>query len=127
MLRVTRQSALGAVAIGLLVVGTYVQAQQPGAADKPPARPANAASNLPSDTGAQTTQPSGAVTGAGQPQGTGRQPDVGAPGGLERRARQAERAAGGGALSGSAGAAATRASGGEESTRRSRAPRRSRN
>ena len=62
---------------------------QPGATSP---RPANTTKNLPSDTGSQTTLPSGAVTGAGQPQGTGRQPDVGAPGGLERRARAADRA-----------------------------------
>ena len=50
-------------------------------------RPANPAANLPSDTGSQTTLPSGAVTGAGQPQGTLPQPDDGAPGGVEQRAR----------------------------------------
>lgn len=55
-------------------------------------RPADATANLPSDTGSQTTLPSGAVTGAGQPQGRTVQPDVGAPGGLERRARAEERA-----------------------------------
>ena len=54
-------------------------------ADTP--RPRDSTLNLPSDSGSQTTLPSGAVTGAGQPQGTTRQPDVGAPGGLERRAR----------------------------------------
>jgi hypothetical protein len=55
-------------------------------------RPADPTANLPSDSGSHTTLPSGAVTGAGHPQGTGVQPDVGAPGGLERRARQEERA-----------------------------------
>lgn len=70
-----------------------VQSQQPAAKAQPPARPANPAANLPSDSGSQTTLPSGAVTGAGQPQGTGVQPDVGSPGGLERRARRAERRA----------------------------------
>jgi hypothetical protein len=34
-----------------------------------PARPANPTDNLPSASGAQTTTPAGAVTGAGQPQG----------------------------------------------------------
>ena len=39
-----------------------------------------------------TTSRPGAVTGAGQPQGTVAQPDTGAPGGLEPRARAADRA-----------------------------------
>jgi len=56
-------------------------------------RPKNSAENLPSDTGSQTTLPSGAVTGAGQPQGTLPQADDGAPGGVEQRARR-ERMAG---------------------------------
>lgn len=56
-------------------------------------RPRNSAENLPSDTGSHTTLPSGAVTGAGQPQGTLPQPDDGAPGGVEQRARR-ERLAG---------------------------------
>jgi hypothetical protein len=51
-------------------------------------RPTNSVENLPSDTGAQTTLPSGAVAGAGQPQGTLPQPDDGAPGGVEQRARR---------------------------------------
>jgi hypothetical protein len=55
-------------------------------------RPSNPTKNLPSDSGSQTTTPSGAVTGAGHAHGTMRQPDVGAPGGLEPRARAADRA-----------------------------------
>ena len=51
------------------------------------ARPAHTDKNLPSDTGVQVRQPAGAVTGAGQPQGTTPQKDVGATGGLEERAR----------------------------------------
>ena len=62
------------------------QAQQPSHMPRDP-RPADPAANLPSDTGVQTTLPSGAVTGAGQPQGTLPQPDDGAPGGVEQRAR----------------------------------------
>lgn len=57
-----------------------------------PLRPRNPTKNLPSDSGSQTTTPSGAVTGAGHAHGTIRQPDVGAPGGLEPRARAADRA-----------------------------------
>jgi hypothetical protein len=57
-----------------------------------PARPADSTAVLPSDSGSQTTLPSGAVTGAGQPQGLARQPDVGNPGGLETRARAEARA-----------------------------------
>lgn len=64
------------------------EVQQTASSD---ARPRDATANLPSDSGSQTTLPSGAVTGAGQPQGKGVQPDVGAAGGLERRARQEER------------------------------------
>lgn len=52
-----------------------------------PARPMDPTANLPSDSGSHTTLPTGAVTGAGLPEGTGRQPDIGAPGGLEPRAR----------------------------------------
>lgn len=55
---------------------------------RPDPRPFNSVENLPSDTGSQTTLPSGAVTGAGQPQGTLPQPDDGAPGGVEQRARR---------------------------------------
>jgi hypothetical protein len=57
-----------------------------------PARPADSTAVLPSDSGSQTTLPTGAVTGAGQPQGLAVQPDVGNPGGLETRARTEARA-----------------------------------
>jgi hypothetical protein len=79
-------SALAAIATAAVLVHTPVHAQESGDATVDP-RPADATANLPSDTGAQTTLPSGAVTGAGQPQGTLPQPDDGAPGGLEQRAR----------------------------------------
>ena len=95
-----------------------VSAQQP-AADS--ARPRNPAANLPSDTGSQTTNPSGAVTGAGQPQGTTIQRDVGSPGGLERRARRDARGAGGtGAAGGTAGAGTTDGGEGTSGTQRQR-------
>lgn len=117
-----------AVAIGLATVSIAcpTHAQQPGAKPQAqdPARPKNPAANLPSDTGSQATMPSGAVTGAGQPQGKGVQPDVGAPGGLERRARARERAQGGDAR----GAGATPGGGAgagtpESGARRTRAAR----
>jgi hypothetical protein len=56
-----------------------------------PLRPRDSTANLPSDSGSHATLPSGAVTGAGHAQGRTRQPDVGAPGGLEPRAREAAR------------------------------------
>jgi hypothetical protein len=67
------------------VAPAHAQQSKPSAAAP---RPANPEANLPSDTGSQTTLPSGAVTGAGQPQGTTPQPDYGRPGGLEERARR---------------------------------------
>ena len=81
-------------------------------------RPRDSTANLPSDSGSQTVQPGGAVTGAGHPQGTGIQPDVGQPGGLERRARaqerqnQQRRATAAGAGAGAMGATAAGASAG---------------
>ena len=80
-------------------------------------RPADATANLPSDSGSQTTLPSGAVTGAGQPQGTTVQPDVGAPGGLEPRARAEERAAAATAAPAATGATGTDAATGEGTSR----------
>jgi hypothetical protein len=91
-------------------------------------RPSDATANLPSDTGSQTTLQSGAVTGAGQPQGTTMQPDVGEPGGLERQARREERASAAavrGEGAPSAGAAAREATG-PESPRSPQLPRQSR-
>jgi hypothetical protein len=79
-------SALATIATAAVLAHTPVHAQQAGDATVDP-RPADPTANLPSDTGAQTTLPSGAVTGAGQPQGTLPQADDGAPGGLEQRAR----------------------------------------
>ena len=117
-----RQQGLIAVALALSLTAASVEAQQPSS--KPdPARPANPAANLPSDSGSQTTLPSGAVTGAGRAEGKGRQPDVGAPGGLERRARQSERSAQqpAAATAGDAGANASDANRGNE---RRRSPRR---
>jgi hypothetical protein len=69
---------------------------QPSDKSAPDPRPDNPTRNLPSDTGSQTTQPSGAVTGAGQPQGTLPQPDSG-KGGVEERARKDSGAEGNGA------------------------------
>ena len=123
-------SALAAFAAAAILVGTQVHAQQTGNVPGSP-RPANPAANLPSDTGSQTTLPSGAVTGAGQPQGTTRQPDVGSPGGLETRARRDARGAGatGATAAGAEGrvpaAAPGDASGAEGGAARKRAPRRS--
>ena len=44
-----------------------------------PARPADATANRPSDSGAQSTTPRGAVTGAGQPQGASQAPMTDTP------------------------------------------------
>jgi hypothetical protein len=86
------RSALMCLAWAAVVVASsQVSAQQtdPPAAvlARDPARPADPTANLPSDSGSHTTLPSGAVTGAGLPEGTGKQPDIGEPGGLEPRAR----------------------------------------
>lgn len=96
----TKRSALAAFATAAILIGSQVYAQQTGKVPASP-RPADPTANLPSDTGSQTTLPSGAVTGAGQPQGTTRQRDVGAPGGLETRARREAR----GSATGATGAA----------------------
>ena len=72
------------LAAATLIAGTCAHAQE---AEKTDPRPRDATRNLPSDSGSPTTQPSGAVTGAGQPQGTLPQADDGAPGGVEQRAR----------------------------------------
>jgi hypothetical protein len=107
------KTSLRAVAAGLatfLIVSGHALAQQSsttGATKSDSTRPRDSTANLPSDTGSQTTLPSGAVTGAGQPQGKGKQADVGSPGGLEPRARQQmrEEARGTGASGTSAGGA----------------------
>lgn len=71
-----------------ILVAAPAHSQSPAAGTDP--RPKEA-TQLPSDTGAQTTQPSGAVTGAGQPQGTLPQPPEGSPGGVEEKARREAR------------------------------------
>jgi hypothetical protein len=78
---------IAALATACVLAHAPAYAQRAGNAPIDP-RPADPAANLPSDTGVQTTLPSGAVTGAGQPQGTLPQPDDGAPGGVEQRARE---------------------------------------
>jgi hypothetical protein len=78
-----------AVAIG---GGAFAQQSPPKESKKADQwRPRDSTANLPSDSGSHTTLPSGAVTGAGHPQGRTRQPDVGSPGGLEPRAREEAR------------------------------------
>ena len=88
-MKLNTHSLLGALAAAAILISVPAHAQQSGAATSP--RPADPTANLPSATGSQTTLPSGAVTGAGQPQGTVKQPNVGAPGGLEERARREAR------------------------------------
>lgn len=80
-------SAFAALAAAAVLAHAPAHARQAANAPIDP-RPADPTANLPSDTGAQTTLPSGAVTGAGQPQGTLPQHDDGAPGGAESRARE---------------------------------------
>jgi hypothetical protein len=85
-----RSALMALVSVAAILSGDRVSAQQrtdSTAAARDPARPADSTANLPSDSGSHTTLPSGAVTGAGLPEGTGKQPDVGQPGGLEPRAR----------------------------------------
>lgn len=97
-MKTRRHSVIAAIATAAIFAGAYVHAQQGGNVPASP-RPADPTANLPSASGSQTTLPSGAVTGAGQPQGTTRQPKVGAPGGLEERARREARTGGTGATS----------------------------
>jgi hypothetical protein len=89
-----RQRLLSALATSMLLAAPDALAQTspsattknaPAAADP---RPLDPTANLPSDTGAHSRTPAGAVTGAGHPQGRPLEHDVGAPGGLETRARQ---------------------------------------
>jgi hypothetical protein len=90
----TSLTTLAAALAAILATGGPATAQQSSAtagqtADT--ARPRDSTANLPSDSGAQTSLPSGAVTGAGHPHGKGKQADVGAPGGAEPRAREEAR------------------------------------
>lgn len=87
------RAVLAAFATAAVLGAAPVGAQQSVAApDK--ARPADPTANLPSDRGAQTTLPSGAVTGAGHPQGTTPEPNAAAPGGVVERARDQARSEG---------------------------------
>jgi len=82
-------SALGAaVGAAMLLGSASAFSEEAILPSGKPARPADATANLPSDSGAHATLPTGAVTGAGRPDGMTDQPDVGAPGGLEERARR---------------------------------------
>jgi hypothetical protein len=78
-------AALAAFAAAAMFSGAAAAAPPTPVIDDP--RPRDSTANLPSATGSQTTLPGGAVTGAGQPQGRTIQPEVGAPGGLQPRAR----------------------------------------
>ena len=102
--------SLLASAAAAVVFALPAYAQQSAGVPNDP-RPADPTANLPSATGSQTTLPSGAVTGAGQPQGTTRQPEVGAPGGLQPRARQEAREAAAAGADGATGATAGSAEG----------------
>lgn len=112
-MKTRRHSVLNALAAAAILASAQVYAQQGGNVPSSP-RPADPTANLPSATGSQTTLPSGAVTGAGQPQGTVKQPNVGAPGGLEERARREARTGGStkAGASTAAGAAGSGAAGG---------------
>lgn len=118
-------SALITIAAAAVFATASAHAQQSGTASP---RPADPTANLPSASGSQTTLPSGAVTGAGQPQGTVKQPDVGAPGGLEERARREARTGGSTGATGSAttGAAGPAGMSDRGTETRTRAPRQSR-
>jgi hypothetical protein len=107
-MKTRRHSVITALATAAILASAHVHAQQGGNVPANP-RPADPTANLPSATGSQTTLPSGAVTGAGQPQGTVKQPNAGAPGGLEERARREARTGGSTGTTGStaAGARAT--------------------
>ena len=95
MLKLRLPLGAGLCFLALVTFDAPAQQQPAGSVQTPsgqPARPRDSTVNLPSDTGSQTTTPAGAATGAGQPQGMTRQPDVGSAGGLEKRARTRERA-----------------------------------
>jgi hypothetical protein len=84
---------VAAILASFMAVGGHALAQQSssGSQKADTYRPSDPTANLPSDSGSQTTLPSGAVTGAGLPYGKGKQPDIGAPGGAEPRAREEAR------------------------------------
>ena len=87
---------VAAILASLVAAGGHALAQQSSTPSSTlekadPSRPRDPTANLPSDSGSQTTLPSGAVTGAGLPYGKGKQPDVGNPGGAEPRAREEAR------------------------------------
>jgi hypothetical protein len=88
---IVRAAAAAALGLSVFIAPVATAGETPSGKAQAPAadsaRPRDATSNLPSDSGSQTTTPKGAVTGAGQPQGKGKQPDVGSAGGLEPRAR----------------------------------------
>jgi hypothetical protein len=80
-------------AVLALSSGAVASAQQsnaPPLQTGDPARPADATANRPSDTGAQSTLPRGAVTGAGHAQTAGQVDAGGRPGGLEAKANAAD-------------------------------------
>jgi hypothetical protein len=68
---ITFKPAMLAAAVAAMVSGAHALAQEPAKAPElapTEARPADPLANLPSATGAQATLPTGAVTGAGNPQ-----------------------------------------------------------
>ena len=76
------------IAAACVALPAAAQSTQAPARTGEAARPvAPAGGNLPSDSGAQKQLPSGAVTGAGQSQVAAPPQDVGAPGGVEARAK----------------------------------------
>lgn len=90
MMTMLRRSTLMAVALAAAFALAQVGAQEPrGAAEQAlaSARPSDSTANWPSDSGAQTTLPSGAVTGAGHAQVSTPADAVREPEGLEARAR----------------------------------------
>jgi hypothetical protein len=112
MMKMTIVGSLIVSAAALAVGAVQAQTQQRSTTEgqilpADPARPKNPKANLPSDSGVQVTQPTGAVTGAGQPQGAIPQRDSGSPSGVEIRAREEARAGAKEADEGARGATTT--------------------
>lgn len=77
--------AFVAAALSSAAVPTLAQDMKKGEA----ARPANSAANKPSESGAQSNMPTGAATGAGQPQGAAQPAQAQSPGSAKAKAEGA--------------------------------------
>ncbi len=82
MKRALPSALLAATLLAAFAAPVSAQANKPPQSNMPPlqagsvARPSDPTANKPSESGAQTNMPSGAATGAGQPQGAAQPPQA---------------------------------------------------